>query len=290
MSEIWRRAERSLTEGYNQLGNATTAEQFQVIGIFSREAIISLAQAVYAPSIHETTDGTRPSETDANRMLEAYLNHNLSGKSFKVVRKYAKASLDLAVSLQHKRTATWHDSKMSLDATSSLINLVSILEDRSVEAEARKPNFRIAFTPTQISSDLHTYKLDLALSNDSPHTIDDFKVVIEFPDIGEFPPVWLPLAAEAPDFVPLVEIHPTSPKVSFTRETPTLEVTYAHSEKMFPGESVDLGRAVGLIYRFNDQVYSHRFNYPPIHWRLYIDGREPEEGEARLSDLNIYLK
>jgi len=66
----WDRVDRTMSKARSSLATAEAEEDWQAIGLLCREAIISLAQAVYDPTIHESPDGVVPSNTDANRMLE----------------------------------------------------------------------------------------------------------------------------------------------------------------------------------------------------------------------------
>ena len=91
---------------------------------------ISLAQAVYDPERHQSLDGVVPSETDARRMLEGFLGATVAGESNEAVRSHAKASLRLALDLQHRRTADFRLAALCLEATSSTINVVAILAGR----------------------------------------------------------------------------------------------------------------------------------------------------------------
>ena len=50
----------------HRLLSAETEEDFQAVGLLGREALISLAQAVYDPDAHPPLDGVVPSETDAS--------------------------------------------------------------------------------------------------------------------------------------------------------------------------------------------------------------------------------
>src|SRR5262249_16421051 len=79
----WPRVDRNVTEIRKRLETASTEEQFQAVGLLCRETLISLAQAVYDAKAHPTLDGVTVSETDAKRMLEAYINTNeaFAGKS-----------------------------------------------------------------------------------------------------------------------------------------------------------------------------------------------------------------
>lgn len=123
----WERVDRALSKARAQFGLASAEEDFQGIGLLCREIIISLAQAVFNPDIHRTTDGVEPSTTDANRMIEAYIAHEFPGSSFKEVRAHARASLALALNLQHRRTATRQLAALCLEATASTVAVISII-------------------------------------------------------------------------------------------------------------------------------------------------------------------
>jgi hypothetical protein len=123
----WERVDRTLVKARTLLQAASAEEDCQAIGLLCREVIISLAQAVYDPAIHESLDGVRPSETDANRMLESYIAHVFPGPSNKEVRAHARASLALALNLQHRRTATQQLAALCVEATASTSAVVSII-------------------------------------------------------------------------------------------------------------------------------------------------------------------
>lgn len=126
----WERIERSLNELRLRQTEATTEEQFQVVGLLSRETIITLAQVVYNKDKHPILDRTAISKTDAKRMLEAYIAVELGGSSNETLRRYAKATLDLANELTHKRTASKKDASLCATAAISIINLIGTIEGR----------------------------------------------------------------------------------------------------------------------------------------------------------------
>jgi hypothetical protein len=126
----WERIERSINEIRLRQREATTEEQFQVVGLLSRETIITLAQAVYKKDKHPVIDGKEVSKTDAKRMLEAYIAVELAGSSNETLRRYAKSTLDLANELTHKRTATKREASLCGIATVSIINLIGTIEGR----------------------------------------------------------------------------------------------------------------------------------------------------------------
>jgi hypothetical protein len=127
----WERVDRTVTEARNRLASARTEEQFQAVGLLCREIIlISLAQAVFDPGRHPTVDGVRPSDTDAKRMLEAYIAEEFAGSGNEHTRKHAKAACDLAVHLQHRRTASFREAAVCVEATTSTVNLIAIMAGR----------------------------------------------------------------------------------------------------------------------------------------------------------------
>ena len=123
----WERVDRNIDKIVNQIAKAENEEDFQLVGLLCREALISIAQAVYDPIDNPSLDGVEISETDAKRMLESYLVTELSGKSNEVPRKFAKTAYQLAVKLQHKRTASFRDAALCAEATRSIINTIAII-------------------------------------------------------------------------------------------------------------------------------------------------------------------
>jgi hypothetical protein len=126
----WERIERSINEIRLRQSEAKSEEQFQVVGLLSRETIITLAQAVFVKEKHPILDGKELSKTDAKRMLEAYISVELAGSSNETLRRYAKSTLDLANELTHKRTASKKEASLCATATISLINLIGTIEGR----------------------------------------------------------------------------------------------------------------------------------------------------------------
>jgi hypothetical protein len=122
--------DRGVEKFRHAIETATREEDFQGVGLLCREVLISLAQAVYVTERHPTSDGVEPSETDAKRMLEAYMMHELAGGRNEAARRHAKAALDLANDLQHRRTAGFRDAALCTEATSAVVNLIAIISGR----------------------------------------------------------------------------------------------------------------------------------------------------------------
>jgi hypothetical protein len=123
----WARVDRNVDKINNALAYAENEEDFQTVGLLCREAIISLAQAVYDSTKHSSVDGVSPSNTDAKRMLENYIAAELAGSSNETHRKFAKTTVQLAVDLQHKRTASFREAALCAEATRAIINTIAIM-------------------------------------------------------------------------------------------------------------------------------------------------------------------
>jgi len=92
--------------------------------------LISLAQAVFIEEDHETIDGVKASKTDAKRMLEAYISSQVPGKTNENIRRHARASLELANDLTHRRTAKFRLAAMCVESTNAVVNIIAIISGR----------------------------------------------------------------------------------------------------------------------------------------------------------------
>lgn len=126
----WPRVDRDIDSVRRHLENAQTEMDFQLVGVCCREALISLGQVLYDPAKHVPTDGTKPSDTDATRMIEAYFSVELAGSSHETVRAHAKSAFRLANELQHKRTANRRAALLCAEATRTVVNLAAIVAGR----------------------------------------------------------------------------------------------------------------------------------------------------------------
>lgn len=130
----WPLVDRQMAEVRLRLHVGEHEEEFQAVGLLCREALISVAQAVYSEQRYPPPDGVEPSATDAKRMLDAFLAVELAGQSNNEARHHAKAALALALSLQHSRTADFRTAAICAEATASVINLVGVLSGARVPA------------------------------------------------------------------------------------------------------------------------------------------------------------
>lgn len=135
----WARVDRGIDKIREQLAAASEPEDFQRVGLLCRETLISVAQAVYDAAKHPPTDDVTPSESDTKRMLDAYVAAELKGGSDEEARAHAKAALKLANALVHRRTATLRDAAMCAEATTSVANLIAIVDGRRFSERPASP-------------------------------------------------------------------------------------------------------------------------------------------------------
>jgi len=128
----WERTQRTLLQFQQALSTAETPEQCQAIGALARDALISLAQAVFRRDVHWRTSDPAPSATDSKRQLEAYVSVAFAGSSNEEARSVMRAAIQLADALTHKRTATRKDAKLAAVAAESVIRLIAISEDHEL--------------------------------------------------------------------------------------------------------------------------------------------------------------
>ncbi len=126
----WQKVDRQIQEVRLRLDTANSEEQYQAVRLLCREVLISVAQEVYDPGAHPSPDGIAPSKTDANRMLEGIFNAELQGAANEEARRHAKAAFQLALALQHKRTADFRMAALCAEATSSVVNMLAVLGGR----------------------------------------------------------------------------------------------------------------------------------------------------------------
>jgi hypothetical protein len=126
----WQKVDRQIQKIRTRLDTANTEEDFQSVGLLCREVLISVAGEVFDPSRHLTTDGVEPSTTDAVRMIDAFVAHELRGKENEEVRPGVKAVWKLAVALQHKRNANFRYAALTAETTAAMVNMLAILSGR----------------------------------------------------------------------------------------------------------------------------------------------------------------
>ena len=126
----WERVDRTIQDARKRLVHARNEEQFQAIGLLCREALISLAQEVFDPAKHPTEPGIHVSKADFKRLIAAYIAVEMRGGAAEELRRHARTALDLALRLQHQRTAGFRDAAICIEASAAIVNMVAIASGR----------------------------------------------------------------------------------------------------------------------------------------------------------------
>ena len=127
----WDKVDRQIEEVRLRLETAKNEEQFQAVGLLCREVLISVCEAAYDPDLHVIPDeDVEISRTDAKRKLDGIVTVELGGGGQQEARAHAKATMRLALALQHKRTADYQMAALCAEATISAVNIVAVVSGR----------------------------------------------------------------------------------------------------------------------------------------------------------------
>ncbi len=130
----WEKVDRQMAKVKTALAAARTEEEFQGVGLLCREVLISAAQEAWDSAKHPILDGTVVSNSDAKRMLEAFIAVELPGEANEEVRALAKSAMKAALALQHKRGADFKTAALCAEGAVSVVGMVAILTGKRNKA------------------------------------------------------------------------------------------------------------------------------------------------------------
>ncbi len=123
----WEKVDDGIARLKEVLTEANETADFQSVGMYGRELLITLAQTVFDKEKHPSPDGTDIGKADSKRMLEAYIHYCLYKRSKEREIKFAKSSIDFSNELTHNRTATQMDAKLCYNAVLSTVHIIKVL-------------------------------------------------------------------------------------------------------------------------------------------------------------------
>lgn len=124
----WDKVDDAIYKMRDTLSKALITEDYQAVGMYGREILISLAKIVFDKEKHKSVDGTEIGEADSKRMLEAYIDYCLKQhRSNPREIKFAKSSIDFSNELTHNRTANLMDAELCYTAVVSTVNIIRII-------------------------------------------------------------------------------------------------------------------------------------------------------------------
>ncbi|MSQ35761.1 MAG: hypothetical protein EXR63_01275 [Dehalococcoidia bacterium] len=134
----WPLVDRQATALRSRLNGVRNEEDFQAVGLLARELMISLAQAVYRREEHGAgADGIWPSDTDAKRMIDAFIGTVLGGGGNEALRRSLRSVVDVAVAVQHDRSATITDAALCAELALASLNLLWIVSGQLEASRAQ---------------------------------------------------------------------------------------------------------------------------------------------------------
>lgn len=123
----WDKVDDGIASMKDVLISADKTMDYQSVGMYGRELLITLAQTVFDKDKHPSTDGTDIGSADSKRMLDAYIHYCMHKKSKEREVKFAKAAVDFSNELTHNRTATAMDAELCYNAVLSTIHIIRVL-------------------------------------------------------------------------------------------------------------------------------------------------------------------
>lgn len=123
----WEKVDDAIVKMKDILVTASITEDYQSVGMYGREILISLAQLVFVKDKHPAADGIDIGSADSKRMLEAYINYCLKHKSNPREIKFAKSAIDFANELTHNRTANSIDAELCYNAVITTVNIIRLI-------------------------------------------------------------------------------------------------------------------------------------------------------------------
>ncbi len=138
----WEQIDHELMDIEKELGDATTAREFQAVASRCRELLISLAQTVFNPLLHPKLDANEveASDADVKRMLGRYFSSELAGSTHEQYRRLARHlsnnTWDVVNATLHGRNGTYRRALFCVEASKSLINVVAIVSGKRDRAIA----------------------------------------------------------------------------------------------------------------------------------------------------------
>lgn len=123
----WKKIDNGITRMKEILTSANQTTDYQSVGMYGRELLITLAQIVFDKEKHPSTDGTEIGKADSKRMLNAYIHYCMNKKSKEREIKFAKSSIDFSNELTHNRTASAMDAELCYNAVLSTIHIIHVL-------------------------------------------------------------------------------------------------------------------------------------------------------------------
>lgn len=112
------------------LRTAVAEGDYHNIVLISLDTFDALAEAAFDAGEDMTINGKPLSEMDAATRIKALLEQELKGDTNKETLAYARAALKLALSLQKTSNFDHRTAAVCVEATASLVNLISVLTSK----------------------------------------------------------------------------------------------------------------------------------------------------------------
>jgi hypothetical protein len=121
----WPRVDEELSELRRHFETASTRQDYSNVGNDVVAVLEALSATVYDHALHGNTDEPEPPVANTKTRLDRYIEAALPGRTNAELRKLARASVELAQAVKHRReTVTRMEAGLAADAIILLSNML----------------------------------------------------------------------------------------------------------------------------------------------------------------------
>lgn len=119
----WYRVDAEITELRRHFAIARTPQDHRNVGNDCVAVLEALSAAVYDPAIHLRDDEEEPKVSDTKKRFDRYVEVSMAGAENELIRKLARATIEVAQKVKHNPTSSRRDAGISSDAVILLANV-----------------------------------------------------------------------------------------------------------------------------------------------------------------------
>ena len=127
----WYRVDAEITELRRHFAIARTPQDHRNVGNDCVAVLEALSAQVYNRAIHLREDEEEPKVSDTKKRFDRYIEVSLSGSQNELIRKLARAAIEVAQKVKHNPTSSRRDAGIASDAVILLANMFRRLAEPS---------------------------------------------------------------------------------------------------------------------------------------------------------------
>jgi hypothetical protein len=130
----WEAIDAEICELRERFAVARTAQDHCAVGAACVRVLENLGEVVFDPAVHLTAGAPTPTRAQTKACFEAVIAHAIPGPENDNLRKLARAAIEQAQEVKHRRTPSRRDAGIAADSVIYLANLLRRLVDQQPNA------------------------------------------------------------------------------------------------------------------------------------------------------------